>query len=82
MPSDGRKRASLYVLGVNLLEAFQIVPVSVENDWTARTKDLQYEIVGKDLIVTFSVDFSAFLTDEEQAALIGEASINVYMKEE
>jgi hypothetical protein len=82
MPSDGRKRASLYVLGVNLLEAFQIVPVSVENDWTARTKDLQYEIVGKDLIVTFSVDFSAFLSDEEQVALIEEASVTVYEKEE
>jgi hypothetical protein len=81
-PSDGRPRAGLYQLGQELLQELQIVPVSLDEDWKARTKDLQYEIVGTDLIVTYSVDFSAFLSSEEQSALIEEATVNVYEKEE
>jgi hypothetical protein len=72
----------LYQLGQELLAELRTVPVSIDEEWTAHTKDLQYEIVGKDLIVTFSVDFSAFLSDEEQVALIEEASVTVYEKEE
>jgi hypothetical protein len=82
LSSEGQNRRGLYTLGVELLEELQTVSVSIDEEWAAHTKDLQYEIVGKDLIVTFSVDFSAFLTAEEQEALIGEASINIYEKEE
>ena len=82
LSSTGQNRRGLYTLGLELLEELQTVSVSVDEEWTAHTKDLQYEIVGKDLIVTFSVDFSALLSDDDLGDLIREASINIYEKEE
>jgi hypothetical protein len=80
--SERFPRRSLSQLGVDMVEALRKVPINASGHDLAHTKDLQCEFVDdENLIVTFSLDFSIFMTEKELADFIRTFAVNINTKQ-